>query len=162
MSNRKSSSFVSFPHESHVGHLMTSQCPAQPMAMPLAVVRSRGEQAVFIVGQTSICCMACQMPQSHGSCLFEKTHFNIFTLDRPSCVCNRLSAFQVVLGFPDISDRKSCYNHPPRTRTMWSAVAQLVERRTRNRENPGSNPCVTVSKFGHFLSLHDASVDSAV
>ena len=23
---------------------------------------------------------------------------------------------------------------------IWSAVAQLVERRTRNRENPGSNP----------------------
>ena len=23
---------------------------------------------------------------------------------------------------------------------MWSAVAQLVERRTRNRESPGSNP----------------------
>ena len=44
----------------------------------------------------------------------------------------------------------------------WSAVAQLVECRTRNRESPGSNPIVTVSKFGHFLSLHDASVDSAV
>ena len=44
----------------------------------------------------------------------------------------------------------------------WSAVAQLVECRTRNRESPGSNPVVTVSKFGHFLSLHDASVDSAV
>ena len=40
---------------------------------------------------------------------------------------------------------------------MWSAVAQLVECRTRNRESPGSNPVVTVSKFGHFLSLHDAS-----
>ena len=48
------------------------------------------------------------------------------------------------------------------TMHMWSAVAQLVECRTRNRESPGSNPVVTVSKFGHFLSLHDASVDSAV
>ena len=45
---------------------------------------------------------------------------------------------------------------------VWSAVAQLVDCRTRNRESPGSNPVVTVSKFGHFLSLHDASVDSAV
>ena len=45
---------------------------------------------------------------------------------------------------------------------VWSAVAQLVECRTLNRESPGSNPVVTVSKFGHFLSLHDASVDSAV
>ena len=45
---------------------------------------------------------------------------------------------------------------------MWSSVAQLVECRTRNRESPGSNPVVTVSKIGHFLSLHDASVDSAV
>ena len=41
---------------------------------------------------------------------------------------------------------------------VWSAVAQLVECRTRNRESP----VVTVSRFGHFLSLHDASVDSAV
>ena len=24
--------------------------------------------------------------------------------------------------------------------SLWSAVAQLVQRRTRNRENPGSNP----------------------
>ena len=38
---------------------------------------------------------------------------------------------------------------------LWSAVAQLVECRTRI-------PVVTISKFGHFLSLHDASVDSAV
>ena len=44
---------------------------------------------------------------------------------------------------------------------LWSAVAQLVECRTRNRESPGSNPVVTVSKCGHFLSLHDASVDAA-
>ena len=44
----------------------------------------------------------------------------------------------------------------------YTQVAQLVECRTRNRESPGSNPVVTVSKFGHFLSLHDASVDSAV
>ena len=52
--------------------------------------------------------------------------------------------------------------HGNSTLTTQSAVAQLVECRTRNRESPGSNPVVTVSKFGHFLSLHDASVDSAV
>ena len=39
----------------------------------------------------------------------------------------------------------------------------VVECRTRNRNNPGSNPhFAIVWKFGHFCSLHDASVDSAV
>ena len=51
------------------------------------------------VGQTSRCCMVCLMPQSHVSCSLENPHFNIFTLDRPTCVRNRLSAFQVVQGF---------------------------------------------------------------
>ena len=42
--------------------------------------------------------------------------------------------------------------------------SSVVECRTRNRESPGSNPLnvAIVSKFGHFRSLHDASVDSAV
>ena len=46
----------------------------------------------------SRCCMVCLMPQSHVSCSLEKPHFNIFTLDRPTCVRNRLTAFQVVQG----------------------------------------------------------------
>ena len=58
-----------------------------------------GEQAVSIMGQTSMCCMVCLMPQSHVSCSLENPHFNIFTLDRLNCVSNRLSAFQVVQGF---------------------------------------------------------------
>ena len=41
---------------------------------------------------------------------------------------------------------------------LWSAVACRI----RNRESPGSNPFVTVLKFRHFRSLHDASVHSAV
>ena len=69
------------------------------MAMSLAVVRSWGEQAVFIMGQTSRCCMVCLMPQSQVSCSVENPHLNMFTLDRPTCVRNRLSAFQVVQGF---------------------------------------------------------------
>ena len=45
---------------------------------------------------------------------------------------------------------------------LWSAVAQrynagLAIKRARVRI-----PFDTVEKFGHFLSLHDASVDSAV
>ena len=40
--------------------------------------------------------------------------------------------------------------------------SSVVECRTRNRESLGLNPLATVSKFGHFRSLHDASVDSAV
>ena len=94
-----SSSFLSFHHESQVGQIVPSQCLAQPMAMPLAIVRSWGEQAVFIMGQTSMCCVVCLMPQSQVSCSFENPHFNMFTLDRPTCVRNRLSAFQVVQGF---------------------------------------------------------------
>ena len=94
-----SSSFLSFHQESYVRQIVPSQCLAQPMAMPLAVARSWGEQAVSIMGQTSRCCMVCLMPQSHVSCSLENPHFNIFTLDRPSCVRNRLSAFQVVQGF---------------------------------------------------------------
>ena len=51
-------------------------------------------------------------------------------------------------------------SHNNRTLERGSSV---VESRTRNRESPGSNPpFATVSKFGHFRSLHDASVHSAV
>ena len=52
-----------------------------------------------IMGQTSRCCMVCLMPQSQVSCSLENPHFNMFTLDRATCVRNRLSAFQVVQGF---------------------------------------------------------------
>ena len=75
------------------------QCLAQPMAMPLAVGRSWVEQAVFIMGQTIRCFMVCLMPQSQVSASFESTHFDMFTLARPTCVHNRLSAFDVVQGF---------------------------------------------------------------
>ena len=78
---------------------MLSQCLAQPMAMSLAVVRYWGEQAVSIMGQTSRCCIVCLMPQSQVSGSLENPHFNMFTLDRPTCVRNRLSAFHVVQGF---------------------------------------------------------------
>ena len=49
----------------------------------------------------SRCCMVCLMPQLHVSCSLENPHFNIilFTLDRPTCVRNRLSSFQVVRVF---------------------------------------------------------------
>ena len=91
-----SSSFLSFHQDSYVRQTVPSQCLAQPMAMPLAIVRSWGEQAVSIMGQTSMCCMVCLMPQSQISCSLENPHFNMFTLDRPTGVRNRLSAFQVV------------------------------------------------------------------
>ena len=51
------------------------------------------------MGQISKYCMVCLMPQSEVSCSVGNPHFNMFTLDRPSCVRNRLSAFQVVQGF---------------------------------------------------------------
>ena len=41
--------------------------------------------------------------------------------------------------------------------------SSAVEYRTRNREIPGSNPpFATVSEFGHFRSVHDVPVESAV
>ena len=97
--HHKESSILSFHQESYVCQFVPSQCLAQPMAMSLAVVRSWGEQTVSIMGQTSRCCMVCLMPQSQVSCSLENPHFNMFTLDRATCVRNRLSAFQVVQGF---------------------------------------------------------------
>ena len=58
-----------------------------------------GEQAVSVMGQTSRCCMVSLMSQSQVSCSFENPHFNMLTLDRPTCVCDWSSAFQVVQGF---------------------------------------------------------------
>ena len=40
--------------------------------------------------------------------------------------------------------------------------SSAVECRTRNRESPGSNPLCSISKLGHFRSLHDAQVQSGV
>ena len=95
-----SSSLVLFFHQKmRVRQTVPSQFLAQPMAMPLVVVRSCVEQAVFIMGQTSRCCMVCRMPQSQASALFEIPYFNMFTLYRPTCVRNRLSAFQGVQGY---------------------------------------------------------------
>ena len=55
------------------------------------------------------CCMVCLMPQSQVSGSFEYPHFNMFTLDRPTCLRNRLSAFQVIPGFSVPAGR--CYLH---------------------------------------------------
>ena len=44
--------------------IVPSQCLAWPMAMLVAVASSWVEQAAFIIGQTSRCCMVCLMPQS--------------------------------------------------------------------------------------------------
>ena len=46
-------------------------------------------------GQTKIYCMVCLMSQSQVSASFEYSHLNMFTLDRQTCVRNRLNAFQV-------------------------------------------------------------------
>ena len=95
----RSSSFLSLHQESYVRQIVPSQCLAQPMAMPLAVVRYWGEQAMSIMGQASRCCMVCLMTQSHVSCSLENLHFIMFTLDRTTCVRNRLSTFQVVASW---------------------------------------------------------------
>ena len=45
---------------------------------------------------------------------------------------------------------------------LWREVAQWLEHRTLNRENPGSNPLAAVSKFWQFRSTHFATVHSSV
>ena len=62
-----------------------SICLAQPMAIPLADVRSWVEQTVPVMGQTSKCCLVGLMPQS------QYPYLRMFTLDRPICVHNRSS-----------------------------------------------------------------------
>ena len=62
-----------------------------------------------------------------------------------------------------LTTQLSSLSHPAkysRPLTLCSVVAQWVECRTRNREF--ESRFATVSKFGHFRYLHDASVDSAV
>ena len=122
------SSFLSFHQESYVRQIVPSQCLTQPMAMSLAVVRSWGEQAVSIMGQTSRRCMVCLMPQSQVSCSFGNPHFNMFTLDLPTCVCNRLSAFHVVQGFSAPAGRCS------------SALARVVLSISHFPEDPLKHP----------------------
>ena len=94
----ESSSLLAF-HQTHLRQLVPPMT-GSVAAKPLAVVRSRVEKALFIMGQTSACCMVCLVPQSQVSGSFENPHFNMFTLqlDRPTCVRNRLSAFQVSQG----------------------------------------------------------------
>ena len=117
---RSSSSFLSFHHESYVRQIVPSQCLAQPMAMPSAVVRSWGGQTVCIVGQTSRCCMVCLMPQSQVSCSLDNPQCNMFTLGRPTCLRNRLSAFHVVQGFFAPAGRCSSADSRPGTRRVLS------------------------------------------
>ena len=48
------------------------------------------------------------------------------------------------------------------SRGVMERSSSAVECRTRNRVSSGSNtPFATVSKFGHFRSLHDAPVHTA-
>ena len=61
--------------------IVPSQCLAQPMTMPLALVRYWVEQAVYIVGQPSGCCMVCLMPRTQLSGSLEFSHVSMFTLD---------------------------------------------------------------------------------
>ena len=82
--------------------ISVKSCPplAQPMAMPLAVVRSWIEQAVFIMGQTSRCCMVFLMPQSPVYVSLEYPDLSMFTLDSPN-LCTQ--PVECLLGCPGFS-----------------------------------------------------------
>ena len=78
--NLFTSSFLSFHQESCPSNRALPM-PAEPMAMPLAVVRSWGEQTVSSWGRpVGVACMVCLMPQSHVSYSLENPHFNTFTI----------------------------------------------------------------------------------
>ena len=68
-----SSSFLSLHQESYGRQSVPSQWLAQPVAMPLAVVRSRGDQAVPIMEQTSRYCMDVFLHQLHACILLVVT-----------------------------------------------------------------------------------------
>ena len=91
--------------------------------------------------------MVCLKPQSQVSCSLENPHFNMFTLDRPDCVRNRLNAFHVVQGLSapagrcssapmlrcTLSSRSSGRSlHIPRVRCMNGVkyIIELVARTT--------------------------------
>ena len=93
--------------------------------------------------------------------LMHGTHNDITQYPTLFGIINDFHNVAIVIRHDKISGSSSPRSSSPRRRQVC-AVSQLGECRTRNRESPGSNPVVTVSKFGHFLSLHDASVDSAV
>ena len=57
-----------------------------------------------------------------------------------------------------ITLQNKCYKNIYSTNIVENG-SSVVECQTRNRE---PSPFAIVSKFGHFRSLHDASVDSAV
>ena len=60
----------------------------------------------------------------------------------PTAEASRSSGQSIILrlGTEDCPHSGTCGWRSPLWRSMWSAVAQLVECRTRNRESPGSNP----------------------
>ena len=90
-------------------------CLAQPMAMSLAVARSWGRAGSVRHGADQ----DSARPVGIAWCLFDATVTRflfrlkiptltvMFILDRPTCVRNRLSAFQVVQGFSVLAGRCS-------------------------------------------------------
>ena len=141
--------------------------------MPLAIVRSWGEQAVSIMGQTSRCCMVCLMPQSQISCSLENPHFNMFTLDRPTCVRNRLSAFQVVQGLSapagrcssalmlrcTLASRVSSLSLHSSKRAafavvlMGSVYLQVLDRTDKIGASECNAPCCAIIPFKNYLPI---------
>ena len=99
MQKNLASSFLSFHQESYVHQIVPSQCLAQPMAMSLAVVRSWGEQACPSWGRPVGVAWSAWCHSHRFLVSWKIPHFNMFTLDRPTCVRSRLSVFQVVQGF---------------------------------------------------------------
>ena len=60
----------------------------------------------------------------------ENPHFNMFTLDRPTCLRNRLSAFQVVQGFSAPAGR--CSSALMLRCTLTSSGSSLYLHRSNN------------------------------
>ena len=105
-------------------------------------------------------------------CILDTSEYRVVTLCFVGCVFLAVSVIVgkhiYVCGACQTDDRDMSLRVLRSSRTSRDVNlygSSVVECRTRNREGNGSKPptpFATVSKFGHFRSLHDASVDSAV
>ena len=95
-----------------------------------------------------------------GVCIHSRYDVRLF--NKYNILKVKIKTWKVAISDMPFTDDATIASHSQVSLERGSTV---VECRTRNRESQGSNPLCyqfEVSKFGHFRSTHDASVDSAV
>ena len=78
-------------------HHLHSDYEALPLRVNKHIVQFHSTVFIIIDISTLDVALVCPMPQSQVSASLENPHFkfNMFTIDRPTCARNQLSAFQV-------------------------------------------------------------------